>query len=243
MLIKFRFFNQIFLYIFIFLFIFIYIFNFCLASSINISSNQYLTTSKIILSDKTSNFADKTSNKNQKTQRKSKNPEKKTYNQELDKIFSNEIHDQHDLATSRPAIVIKVKKYLDKYQFMSIKSVPTMIRTGPGPNYKAQYLFIKKFEPVKLLDESGDWIKIQDYYGDIGWIHQNLLSKTQYIIILKETNLYRWLDKKIIGILHEGVRCKVLTKKDMVTLKKENQIYVECNKIKGYIENKNLWGI
>lgn len=126
-------------------------------------------------------------------------------------------------------------KYFGKYEFLSIKSTPATLRSGPSPNYKAEYLFTKKFEPVKVLQESGDWIKVQDFYGVEGWFHQNLLSKTQSVIILKKTPMKRWLDNKTIAIIHPMVRCRVISVK-------ENSIYVDCNKLKGYIETNNLWG-
>ncbi len=130
-------------------------------------------------------------------------------------------------------------KYFNKYKFMSIKATPATLRAGPGPSYKAEYLFTKRFEPVLLLGEKGDWIKIQDYYGDSGWIHRNLLSKTQYIVVLKKANMSRWIDNKLIAVIHPMVKCKVLSKKEKTKLE---YIYVECNKIKGYIKNSNLWG-
>ena len=72
-------------------------------------------------------------------------------------------------------------------RFVSTKSKPTNVRTGPGRRYPIKFTFSEKV-PLKIIDEYQDWRKIEDWQGEQGWIHKALLSSRRLgLIENKET--------------------------------------------------------
>jgi len=70
-------------------------------------------------------------------------------------------------------------------EMVSIKKNKVNVRSGPGKNYKVFWQLYKDC-PVKILEKKGEWAKTKDYEGDIGWIHQSLLSKNRTVVVFSE---------------------------------------------------------
>lgn len=56
------------------------------------------------------------------------------------------------------------------------------VRSGPGTDHAILWS-VGKYYPVDTLRRSGNWYKIRDFEGDIGWIHRSLLNKTPAVIV------------------------------------------------------------
>jgi SH3-like domain-containing protein len=69
------------------------------------------------------------------------------------------------------------KKLLtDKYRCVVVKKEQVNIRKGPGTNYsQTPSSPVQQYYTGKVLKRKGAWVKIKDEWGDIGWIHTNLL--------------------------------------------------------------------
>jgi SH3-like domain-containing protein len=65
----------------------------------------------------------------------------------------------------------------------SISAGEAMMRTGPGKNYPATWLYKRADLPVKVLEVYPSWRKVQDPDGTIGWMLVNLLSDTRTAIV------------------------------------------------------------
>ena len=65
----------------------------------------------------------------------------------------------------------------------SIASGQAMMRTGPGRNYPATWLYVRRDLPVRVLEVYQSWRKIQDPDGTTGWMLVNLLSDTRTGIV------------------------------------------------------------
>jgi SH3-like domain-containing protein len=61
-------------------------------------------------------------------------------------------------------------------RFASTRSAPINVRVGPGTRYDLAWTYVKAGQPVEIIQEFDTWRKIRDAEGEVGWIHQNLLS-------------------------------------------------------------------
>jgi len=53
------------------------------------------------------------------------------------------------------------------------------MRTGPGRNYPAVWLYRRADLPIRVVETYPNWRKIQDPGGATGWMLVNLLSDTR----------------------------------------------------------------
>ena len=65
----------------------------------------------------------------------------------------------------------------------SISAGKALMRTGPGKNYPAIWLYQRADLPVKVLEVYPSWRKVQDPDGTTGWMLVNLLSDTRTGIV------------------------------------------------------------
>ena len=66
----------------------------------------------------------------------------------------------------------------------SISAGEAMMRTGPGKNYPAVWLYKRADLPIKVLEVYPSWRKIQDPDGTTGWMLVNLLSDTRTALVV-----------------------------------------------------------
>jgi SH3-like domain-containing protein len=65
----------------------------------------------------------------------------------------------------------------------SISATKAMMRTGPGRNYPATWLYLRADLPVKVVETYPNWRKVQDPGGERGWMLQRLLSDTRTALV------------------------------------------------------------
>jgi SH3-like domain-containing protein len=68
----------------------------------------------------------------------------------------------------------------------SIASGEALMRTGPGRNYPAVWLYKRADLPIKVIETYPSWRKVQDPDGATGWMLVNLLSDTRTALIKGE---------------------------------------------------------
>jgi SH3-like domain-containing protein len=61
----------------------------------------------------------------------------------------------------------------------SVSATKALMRTGPGRNYPATWLYLRPDLPIKVVETYPNWRKVQDPYGETGWMLQRLLSDTR----------------------------------------------------------------
>jgi SH3-like domain-containing protein len=86
------------------------------------------------------------------------------------------------------------------------------IRSGPGTNHEVLYE-AEKFYPVVILNKTGNWYQIEDYEGDIGWIHKSLVTKIYTVITIKSKCNIRsgpTIKDQILFVTEKGVPFEVL---------------------------------
>ena len=65
----------------------------------------------------------------------------------------------------------------------SISAGKAMMRTGPGQNYPATWMYVRADLPIKVVETYPNWRKVQDPAGETGWMLQRLLSDTRTAIV------------------------------------------------------------
>jgi SH3-like domain-containing protein len=58
----------------------------------------------------------------------------------------------------------------------SIDAGQALMRTGPAQTYPATWLYIRPDLPIRVIGVRGDWRRVQDPDGEIGWMLVRLLS-------------------------------------------------------------------
>jgi len=71
--------------------------------------------------------------------------------------------------------------YLSKNDYVSTSNSAVKVRSGPNPNDTALFS-LKEHYPLRVLEKRGDRVRVEDYEGDGGWVHENMLSFTNYVI-------------------------------------------------------------
>ncbi len=66
----------------------------------------------------------------------------------------------------------------------SIASGEAMMRTGPGRNYPATWLYRRADLPIRVIEIYPSWRKIEDPDGTTGWMLVNLLSDTRTALVI-----------------------------------------------------------
>lgn len=98
---------------------------------------------------------------------------------------------------------------------MAVKADIANIRSGPGTKYELLWK-IEKYHPVLILEKKGDWYLFQDFEGDKGWVHRDLLDKTETVIIKANQCNVRTgpgTEYDIAFAVDKGIPFKVLQKK------------------------------
>ena len=129
---------------------------------------------------------------------------------------------------------------LDIPRYVSLKSNDANIRIGPSTNYPIVIKYIQKSYPLKILEEYGDWRRIEDFNKNKGWIHKSLISGNRTGIILSDNDdkilVYNTIRGRIIGNIGKGNiiyinKCKI------------DWCLISLNEYQGWIYKKNIWGV
>jgi SH3-like domain-containing protein len=113
------------------------------------------------------------------------------------------------------------------------------MRTGPGRQFPASWLYQRANLPVKVIALYPNWRKVEDPDGTQGWIQANLLSGDRTGLVIGEVrplrdkpnpgaNIIFRAEPGVVGKLSECKRgwCKLDVRGRM-----------------GYIEASHIWGV
>ena len=98
---------------------------------------------------------------------------------------------------------------------LSVKSDIANIRAEP--NTKSAVIWqVEKFHPVNVIQRQGDWCLFEDFEGDRGWIHKDLLDNVRTVIVKTDNCNVRsgpGTENDIRFTVDKGVPFKVLGEK------------------------------
>ena len=123
--------------------------------------------------------------------------------------------------------------------FVSIKSKANL-RAGPGKHYPINWTLNLQNMPVKMLEKGSVYSKVELYDGTIGWVWNATISEKKSIIVLKDSYIFDRNKNNIAfvkkNVLLEKVKCNEL-------VFNEKSCKIKIKNFKGYISEKNIWGI
>ncbi len=124
-------------------------------------------------------------------------------------------------------------------RFASLRSDEVNLRAGPGKQYPVEWVFVRRSLPVEVFAEYGQWRKIRDIDGSVGWVHSSLLSTARTVIVADTTRTLRHgpagearpLLRAEAGVLGKLLACEVAWCR------------VEIAGEKGWMQRRHLWGV
>jgi len=123
-------------------------------------------------------------------------------------------------------------------RMVSVAGRKINMRSGPGATYAVLWQLGQGY-PLQVIETKGKWLKVTDFEGDVGWVHNNLLGREPHLIVKKERIDIRngpGENYKITGKANYGVVFRTLTrKKGWVKIKHEDGL-------EGWVQRDLLWG-
>ena len=124
--------------------------------------------------------------------------------------------------------------------FASIKASEANVRTGPSVKYPIKWLYQKRNWPIEVIASFEGWRKIKDIDGDVGWIHESLLTRKRNVIINSKEpqEIYKIPVENADALLiaENRVQAKLLSCRN-------KWCKVELAGQKGWIQSPHLWGL
>ena len=122
----------------------------------------------------------------------------------------------------------------------SISAGKAMMRTGPGTNYPATWLYVRADLPIRVVETYPSWRKVSDPDGTTGWMLQRLLSDTRTGLVTGDAQRPLHEDPG------EGSRVRYLAAPGVVGRVSKcdgNWCLFDVRGRKGYIRQDHIWGL
>ena len=121
--------------------------------------------------------------------------------------------------------------------FLSLKKNKVNVRYGPSFESPVKFIYKKINLPIKQIDKKENWRRIIDSKNNSGWIHWSQLKPINSVILLKDKILFKKPSNfsRPLANIKQG-RVLVVKKCD------GNWCKVQTENLKGWVDNKNLWG-
>ena len=128
-------------------------------------------------------------------------------------------------------------------EMVAINGNDINMRSGPGKKYKVLWKLGDGF-PLKVLKRSGNWMRVQDFEGTIGWVHKGVVNKTRHMIVkVHKKSKSRinvrsgaGVNKRIVAKAYYGVVFKTLDQQSGWVKVKHGK------KVTGWVKRSLLWG-
>ena len=128
-------------------------------------------------------------------------------------------------------------------EMLSINGNAISLRSGPGTKYRVMWELDQGF-PLEVLKRTGDWYRVRDFEGTVGWVHRNEVADTPYMIVKtnkkskKQINLRSGpgTSYQVVARANHGVVLKTLEQeKGWVKVQHEQGVT-------GWVKRNFLWG-
>lgn len=122
----------------------------------------------------------------------------------------------------------------------SISAGKAMMRTGPGQNYPATWLYVRADLPIRVVETYPNWRKVSDPDGTTGWMLQRLLSDQRTALVTGEEARPLHQDpsetSRVRYLAQPGVVGRLSTCAD-------GWCKLEVGGREGYIRTAHFWGL
>lgn len=133
-------------------------------------------------------------------------------------------------------------------RYVSLKSDRVNLRKGPGTDYPTAWVYRRAGLPVEVVEEYESWRKVRDAEGTTGWILSALLSGRRTALVLP------WELKREAARPQVALRTSDSDRAQAVAMIEAGVIadvqscdgdwcYVTIQSFRGYLEQKQLWGV
>lgn len=142
----------------------------------------------------------------------------------------------------------KGKSGLPIPRFVSLKSNPVNLRTGPGLQFPKAWVFRRAGLPVEIYEEYGNWRRVRDSEGATGWILRALLSGRRTALVLP-WNKAKTGDRVYADLLASARASASAVAKleagSLVSLRSCDGRWcaVSVSTFRGFMQQNKLWGI
>ena len=128
-------------------------------------------------------------------------------------------------------------------RMVSVAGEDVNLRSGPGTQYAIKWKYGSGL-PLQVIKEQGDWVKVEDFENDSGWLHKDLVSDTGHMVVKVNKNKDQKINirsgpgtnYKIVGKAYYGVVFKTIKQeKGWAQVKHESGIT-------GWVKRSLLWG-
>jgi SH3-like domain-containing protein len=128
-------------------------------------------------------------------------------------------------------------------RFVSLKASEVNSRTGPGPDYRIEWVFRRAGLPVEIIAEFETWRQIRDSEGGTGWVAAPLLSARRTAVVAPWVKSKTTIDLRASrGGSNAIARIEPGAIVDIVSCDSEScEVYAGDRK--GWLSQKSLWGV
>lgn len=128
-------------------------------------------------------------------------------------------------------------------EMASVSGDDVNLRSGPGTTYTVKWRYGSGF-PLRVLEKKGEWLKVEDFENDTGWLHRSLVKDSGHMIVKVNKDSDNRINIrsgpgtqfKIVGMAHYGVVFKTI---------KQQQGWAHVRHesgLEGWIKRTLLWG-
>lgn len=126
-------------------------------------------------------------------------------------------------------------------RFVSLRTDPINLRTGPGVRYPVEWVYVRRRLPVEVIAEFDTWRQIRDPDGTEGWVHQTMLSGRRTATVIAASAALRrdgadtaaQLANVEKGVIVAVQRCPASS----------DYCRVEAGGIQGWLRRDQIWGV
>jgi SH3-like domain-containing protein len=79
--------------------------------------------------------------------------------------------------------------------FASLRSNETNVRAGPSQNYPIKFTFKLRGIPIRVISEYDNWLEIEDYEGETGWLNKSLITKKRTLMVVSNSEYVNFYKK------------------------------------------------
>jgi SH3-like domain-containing protein len=137
-----------------------------------------------------------------------------------------------------PALLLAAAFGAHAQQMVSVSRDTVNMRSGAGTRHDVLYELSKGY-PLQVTSRQGNWLKVRDFEGDVGWVYRPMTDRTPHHIVKANVVNIRSAPSTRAAIVGKAERGEVLRtvekRSDWVKVKDEDGA-------QGWVAKRLLWG-
>ncbi len=125
-------------------------------------------------------------------------------------------------------------------RYATLKTRPVNARGGPGEDYKLLWVYPSRGLPLQIVEESGDWRRVCDPEGGLGWVHRRALDARRSVMRTQPSDLIL-RDQPSEAARASAVMAGRSTAEVLTC--KAGWCRVSVDRAKGWVRTSDVWGL